>query len=70
MKSQIWCAIETYVLIAITKKEFQLSASLYTFLQNLLVSIFEKTQLSCALQAYDSQIDPPSASKQLNLFEF
>ena len=70
MKSQIWCAIATYVLIAIIKKELQLGASLYTLLQILSVSVFEKTQLSCALQADDSQIDPPFASKQLNLFEF
>ncbi len=70
VKSQIWCAIATYVLIAIIKKELQLGASLYTLLQILSVSVFEKTQLSCALQADDSQIDPPFASKQLNLFEF
>ena len=70
VKSQIWCAIATYVLIAIIKKELQLGASLYTLLQILSVSVFEKTQLSCALQADDSQIDLLPASNQLNLFEF
>jgi hypothetical protein len=38
------------VLIAIVKKELHLDASLYTCLQIFPVSIFEKTQLSCALQ--------------------
>ena len=46
VKTQVWCAVATYVLIAIVKKELQLEASLYTCLQILSVSVFEKTQLS------------------------
>ena len=42
VKTQIWCAIATYVLIAIVKKELQLKISLYTCLQILSVSVFEK----------------------------
>jgi hypothetical protein len=38
----------TYVLIAIIEKELQLDASLYTCLLILSISIFEKTQISCA----------------------
>lgn len=70
VKTQVWCAIATYVLIAIVKKELQLNASLYTCLQILSVSVFEKTQISCALQTdgYKNQL-PPSAN-QLILFEF
>ncbi|CAN7355618.1 IS4 family transposase [Variovorax sp. LjRoot178] len=49
VKTQVWCAVATYVLIAIVKKELQLAASLYTCLQILSVSVFEKTELSCAL---------------------
>ena len=49
MKTQVWCAVATYVLIAIVKKELQLDASLYTCLQILSVSVFEKTEVSCAL---------------------
>src|SRR5487761_2642402 len=48
VKTQIWCAVSTYVLIAIVKKELQLDASLYSLLQILSVSAFEKTQLSQA----------------------
>ena len=69
VKTQVWCAVATYVLIAIVKKELQLDASLYTCLQILSVSIFEKTELSCALQPDTSQIDPMDTANQLNLFE-
>jgi hypothetical protein len=70
VKTQVWCAVATYVLIAIVKKELQLDASLYTCLQILSVSVFEKTQLSCALQPDPSQTDQADAAKQLNLFDF
>ena len=68
VKTQIWCAVSTYVLIAIVKKELQLNASLYTCLQILSVSVFEKTEISCALQADDSAFDLPTNATQLNLF--
>ena len=70
VKTQIWCAVSTYVLIAIVKKQLHLDASLYTCLQILSVSVFEKTQISCALQANDSPIDLPANANQLNLFNF
>lgn len=41
VKTQIWCAVATYVLIAIVKKQLQLDASLYTCLQILSESVFE-----------------------------
>jgi len=53
VKTQIWSAVCTYVLIAVIKKELQLNASLYTCLQILSVCIFEKTEFSCALQMND-----------------
>lgn len=70
VKTQVWCAVATYVLIAIVKKELQLEASLYTCLQILSVSVFEKTEISCALHADAAQIDVPSSANQLNLFNF
>ena len=70
VRTQIWCAVATYVLIAIVKKQLQLDASLYTCLQILSVSVFEKTEVSCALQADASQTDMPDAANQLNLFDF
>ena len=46
VKTQIWIAISTYVLIAIVKKRLKLEYNLYTFLQILSVTIFEKTEIS------------------------
>ena len=70
VKTQIWCAVSTYVLIAIIKKELQLNASLYTLLQILSVSVFEKTQLIRALQTDTNRTIKPPINNQLNLFEF
>jgi hypothetical protein len=69
VRSQIWCAVATYVLIAIVKKELKLDASLYTCLQILSVSIFEKTEISCALQPSSNRTDPHTFANQLNLFD-
>lgn len=69
VKTQIWCAVSTYVLIAIVKKELQIDASLYTLLQILSVSVFEKTEISYAFRLDQSTSDMTQSSKQLNLFE-
>ncbi len=70
VKTQIWCAISTYVLIAIVKKELKLEASLYTLLQILSVSVFEKTQLSQALCIEKTDLESNDFDNQLNLFDF
>jgi IS4 transposase len=70
VKTQIWCAVSTYVLIAIVKKELHLNASLYTLLQILSVSIFEKNQISCALQPNTNRTISPLMNNQLILFDF
>jgi hypothetical protein len=69
VKTQIWCAVATYVLIAIVKKELKLPASLYTLLQILSVSVFEKTQLQRALWADQDAQETLNAAKQLILFD-
>jgi len=68
VKTQIWSAVCTYVLIAIIKKELQLNASLYTCLQILSVCIFEKTELSCALRPNDYTMKIQDNPNQLILF--
>lgn len=68
VKTQIWCAVCTYVLIAVIKKELQINASLYTCLQILSVSIFEKTELSCALQPPEPTTIITTDANQLILF--
>jgi hypothetical protein len=69
VKTQIWIAVSTYVLIAIVKKKLQIEPSLYTLLQILSVSVFEKTQLSCAFAAGAELENEDGIYKQLNLFE-
>jgi IS4 transposase len=70
VKSQVWSAIATYVLVAIVRKELELTASLYTCLQILSVSLFEKTQLLCALQPETYNSSNLEADNQLSLFNF
>ena len=70
VKTQIWCAVSTYVLIAIVKKELQLDASLYSLLQILSVSVFEKTELASALQLSSASPETTLGANQLNLFNF
>ena len=70
VKTQNWCAVSTYVLIAIVKKELQLDASLYTLLQILSVSVFEKTPILWAFRPDDLGMEQSTNDKQLNLFSF
>ena len=70
VKTQIWCAVATYVLIAIVKKELHLDASLYTCLQILSVSIFEKHQLFEALTPDRTISDSSLNANQQILFDF
>lgn len=70
VKTQIWSAVCVYLLIAIVKKELQLESSLYTLLQILSVTIFEKTSLYQALAGSGYNSDNDQSYNQLNLFEF
>jgi len=68
VKSQIWIAISMYVLIAIVKKELKIDQSLYTILQILSVSLFEKIPILQALTFTDYNKLLVENSNQLNLF--
>jgi len=70
VKTQIWCAVSTYVLIAIIRKELKINTSLYTLLQILSVSVFEKSEISCAFQPGRQNEDNEDDTKQLNLHGF
>ena len=69
VKTQIWIAISIYVLIAIVKKRMNLEVSLYTFLQVLSVSIFEKIPILQLFTATDYKTIEPQFCNQLNLFD-
>lgn len=68
VKTQIWIAISVYVLVAIIKKRLDLDADLYTILQILSVTVFEKTQLNQLLRKPDYINESNTGSNQLNLF--
>jgi hypothetical protein len=67
VKSQIWIAISVYVLVAIVKKRLKLDRSLYTILQILSVTLFEKTPLSQALSHIEYDETEASEDNQLIL---
>ena len=68
VKAQIWIAVSTYVLVAIMKKKLNIKASLYTILQILSVSIFEKAPILQLLTETDDKKESGENSRQLNLF--
>ena len=70
VKTQIWIAVATYVLIAIVKKELQLEASLYTLLQIFSVSVFEKIELQRAFPKAQDRITITEDCNLLPLFDF
>ena len=70
VKTQIWCAVATYVLIAIVKQELRLKLPLYNLLQILSVSVFEKTEIYQALQPDDYKSVEDAPLEQLSLFDF
>jgi hypothetical protein len=67
VKTQIWIAISIYVLVAIVKKRLKLDRSLYSILQILSVSLFEKTPILQVLSATDHEIETPDDNNQLIL---
>jgi hypothetical protein len=70
VKSQIWIAVSVYVLVAIVKKRLNLDASLYTLLQILSVTLFEKMPLQQAFTTSASIENRGPPDNQLFLFDF
>lgn len=71
VKTQIWIAISAYVLVAIVKKRLMLdNMSLYSILQILSVTLFEKTQLLHLLTSSKYNLNQGDSDKQLNLFDY
>ena len=70
VKTQIWIAISTYVLVAIIKKQLKLGISLYTILQILSVNLFERSPILQVLSDINEQNKITNHDIQLNLFDF
>jgi hypothetical protein len=69
VRSQIWIAVSVYVLVAIIKKRLNIPASLYTILQVLSLTVFERMSLDQLLTESSTNIDNADFDKQLTLFE-
>ncbi len=68
VKTQIWIAVTTYLLVAIMKKRLQIEASLYTILQVLSVSSFERITLNQLLAKSNYKLETDDTDNQLFLF--
>lgn len=69
VKSQVWIAMAVYVLVAIIKKRLGLEQNLYTILQILSLTLFEKTPILQLFQDLDSSFQLLDTSKQLKLLD-
>jgi transposase len=65
VKTQIWIAICAYTIVAIIKKRLKIRHSLYTILQILSVSIFERTPI---LQVFESIEGQTEKEESHNMF--
>ena len=70
VKTQIWIAVSVYVLVAIVKKRLELDASLYTLLQILSLTLFEKMPILKAFSQAEPQNETDSIRNQLKLFDY
>lgn len=69
VKTQIWTAISVYLLVAIMKKQLKLNLELYTILQILSITLFEKMPLMQVLTETNYKNKPACLHNQLPLFE-
>lgn len=69
VKTQVWIAVSVYVLVAIAKKRFALSQSLYEILQVLSISIFDKTSIQQLFQQTRLQYFKEQNPNQLTMFD-
>ena len=68
VKTQVWIAVSTYLLVAIVKKRLHISASLYEMLQILSLTMFERIPLDQLLNNIATDEDLCFSTNQLNLF--
>jgi len=70
VKTQIWIAVCSYLLVAIVRKRLDLRMNLYTMLQILSVSLFQKIPINQAFLLNDSPSPESESPKQLQLLDF
>jgi IS4 transposase len=70
VKTQVWIAVCSYLLVAIVRKRLRLQLNLYTMLQILSVSLFDKTPINQAFSLNRSLSLEGEQPKQLQLLDF
>jgi len=70
VKTQVWIAISVYVMVAIIKKQLKLDQSLYTILQILSITLFEKTPILEAFSESSPKLEEAGKKKQLCFWDF
>lgn len=70
VKTQIWIAISAYVLVAILRKRLEIGRDLYTILQILSITLFEKVPIYQSLTGTDYTFQGAHNANQLRLFDF
>jgi transposase len=68
VKTQIWIAVSTYLLVAIMKKRLKIQLTLYTILQILSITLFEKIPIFQALTEQNYRNKKVAGPIQLKLF--
>ena len=68
VKTQIWIAISVYVLVAIIKKRLKVDLNLYTILQILSITLFEKMPILQAFSDFGYKSIIVADDKKLKLF--
>jgi Domain of unknown function (DUF4372)/Transposase DDE domain len=68
VKIQVWTAISVYILVAIIKKELGIKQDIYTILQVLSLTLFEKTPILSLFDNYDEPFERTDSPNQLNLW--
>ncbi|MEI8097149.1 MAG: transposase [Candidatus Moraniibacteriota bacterium] len=70
VKTQIWTAITSYVLVAIIKKQCEFPHSMNEILQILSISLFDKTPLNQLFSGYEQKNSELDSENQLKLAGF
>lgn len=70
IKTQIWIAVSVYLLVAIAKKTLGVKATLYTFMQVMGITAFERMPILQVFERSNSEAQAALDPNQLNLFYF
>ena len=70
VKTQIWVAVCTYLMVAIVRKKLHIDRSMYEILQILSVTMFEKTPMDTLFSEFNLDDIEPEVQKQLTLLDY